>query len=295
MEEFLALRARVEATRGNNRSAVTDLLKHIRTNRMREPQLVLSLWSSLSASHSSLGDEQWTVLEQVCLAALDVQDAATARDCLRELRLKFPESARVRRLVGMEREAAGEFEQAEAVYRDMLEANPANQAALKRQVCCLKSRGDFKGAIQKLNAYLKMFQSDHAAWQELAELYLAISKYEAAAFCYEECLLANPTNHIFHCRLAEIYYTMGPKYLRTARKYFAQSLNLKKNNSRALHGLAACCSAISVAAPDKKVRQDVTSALHEYASEELTNLYSSSPLKDQVEKLLQAQRESVAP
>lgn len=43
-----------------------------------------------------------------------------------------------------------------------------------------------------------MFQSDAAAWQELAELYLAISKYEAAAFCYEECLLTNPTNHIFH-------------------------------------------------------------------------------------------------
>lgn len=133
-DDFQALKARVEASRGNNRSAVTDLLKHIRTNRMREPQLVLSLWGSISTSCSSLGDEQWTILEQVCLAALDMQDSATAVSCLRELRLKFPESARVRRLVGMEREAAGEFEQAEAVYRDMLESNPANQAALKRQV-----------------------------------------------------------------------------------------------------------------------------------------------------------------
>ena len=46
-----------------------------------------------------------------------------------------------------------------------------------------------------------------------------VSKYEAAAFCYEELVLSNPTSHINHCRLGEIYYTLGGKHIAKARKY----------------------------------------------------------------------------
>ena len=33
--------------------------------------------------------------------------------------------------------------------------------------------------------------------------------FQAAAFCYEELVLVSPSDHIVHCRLAEVYYTMG--------------------------------------------------------------------------------------
>ena len=32
---------------------------------------------------------------------------------------------------------------------------------------------------------------------------------KAAAFCYEELVLVTPSDHVVHCRLGEVYYTMG--------------------------------------------------------------------------------------
>ena len=57
--------------------------------------------------------------------------------------------------------------------------------------------------------FLEKFQADASAWQELANIYLSLSKYDLAAFCFEELIIGNPTNHINHCRLGEIYYTLG--------------------------------------------------------------------------------------
>ena len=34
---------------------------------------------------------------------------------------------------------------------------------------------------------------------------------QAAAFCYEELVLVRPSDHVVHCRLGEVYYTMGGK------------------------------------------------------------------------------------
>ena len=55
----------------------------------------------------------------------------------------------------------------------MLEENPANQLVLKRQVCVLKAQNKIPAAIKCLNNYLKQFQADANAWQELADLYLS--------------------------------------------------------------------------------------------------------------------------
>jgi hypothetical protein len=41
-------------------------------------------------------------------------------------------------------------------------------------------------------------------WTELGELYLAQGAYRYAAFCYEELVLLNPMDAIFHSRLADV-------------------------------------------------------------------------------------------
>lgn len=46
--------------------------------------------------------------------------------------------------------------------------------------------------------------SDHEAWMELADLYLAEQDYYKAAFCVEELILFNPHNHLYHQRYAEV-------------------------------------------------------------------------------------------
>lgn len=41
-------------------------------------------------------------------------------------------------------------------------------------------------------------------WLELAETYLSMGAYRYAAFCYEELILLNPMDAIFHSRLADV-------------------------------------------------------------------------------------------
>ncbi|CAN0515498.1 unnamed protein product, partial [Laminaria digitata] len=73
------------------------------------------------------------------------------------------------------------------------------------------------------------------------------------AFCYEELVLVTPSDHVVHCRLGEVYYTMGGKFFRSradnlmrARKHFSQSVDLlKSGNARGLHGLCQTCASLA--------------------------------------------------
>jgi cytochrome c-type biogenesis protein CcmH/NrfG len=47
---------------------------------------------------------------------------------------KFPDSARVGRLLGMQLEQAGKYEGALEVYSELLKKNPANLMIMKRKV-----------------------------------------------------------------------------------------------------------------------------------------------------------------
>lgn len=67
---------------------------------MRRPDLVVSCGCRLLETHS-LGDDKWSLLEQVLVAALDTGDMWLADTCLGNLLARFPDSNRVRRLHGM--------------------------------------------------------------------------------------------------------------------------------------------------------------------------------------------------
>jgi tetratricopeptide (TPR) repeat protein len=66
------------------------------------------------------------------------------------------------------------------------------------------SHKDTPGAIKKLTEYLDKFAADAEGWTELGSLYLKDSRFECAKFCYEELILTNPYNHLFHQRYAEV-------------------------------------------------------------------------------------------
>ena len=286
--------AKAAALRRPYRQEITVLLKAMRQNKIREPRLVVEMGSlALSKFAGGLGDERWVICEQVFVAALDTGNDALANSCLATLMDKFPESSRVKRLVGIQCEAKAQYPAASETYAELLEANPANALAMKRRVAVLKGQGKVKEAVKTLNAFVDQFQSDVTAWQELAGLYLSMSKYDAAAFCFEECILHDPMNHMLHCRLAEVYYTLGD--YPTARKYFAQALEIKKTgNVRSLHGLAACCNAIaesSKLSKEQRGRSEVNEALHSHAASELASLYSKEApaLLPALEKVLEMQ------
>jgi len=181
----------------------------------------------------------------------------------------------VKRLTGMMLEAQGKIKEADEMYRKILEADPANQIAMKRQISIRKSQGDVMTAIKMLNDYLKIFVTDSEAWHELGDLYLSQQMYKNAAFCHEELILSFPQNFHFFIKYGEILYTIGGyDNFKNARKNFAYAFELSpaSSNIRALYGLLM--SAIAVASTSKGKQEQDNQELLEWAYTKLQNIQS---------------------
>jgi len=226
-------------TAGLDRKDVKDLLTKWRDENVRNSQKVRDLWLRFDLDRY-LGDEKWPVLEQVFLAAMDLQDASLVKECITKLDAQFPNSSRVRRLKTMARlEVRERFDEAIKVYDEMIKNDESNAVLYKRKVAILIANKKIPEAIKELVEYLKKFMNDHEGWLELGELYIQEQEYTKAAFCYEELILTNPHNHLYHEKFAEIQYTINSsESLELARTYFAQALKLNPNNNmRALFGI----------------------------------------------------------
>ncbi|CAH8600819.1 unnamed protein product [Schistosoma guineensis] len=223
-----------------------DELRAIRESGLRENEKVIDLWKLSLCDHiDKLGYEKYSILEQVFIAALDMGDDDLACECLDRLLAKFRNSCRVNRLFGMYLESKGNFEDAQNVYAKLIKDDPTNTLARKRMITILIAQQKIPEAINELREYLKVFMSDFEAWNELADLYLSECDYKHAAFCMEEMILSNPSNHLYYQRYAEIKYTEGgTENLELARAYYSQACLLCPNNLRSLYGLLLTCSAL---------------------------------------------------
>ncbi|OQR76581.1 tetratricopeptide repeat protein 35-like [Tropilaelaps mercedesae] len=143
--------------------------------------------------------------------------------CLQRLSQQYPGSHRVRRLKAMQLEAHGRFDDAAKIYDALLAEDETNSSIHKRRIAMLKAQDLIPEAIEKLCEYLKRFQSDHEAWLELCNLYIAENDFVKAAFCMEELIMAQPHNHLYHQRYAELQYLIATvDSVELSRAYFAQ-------------------------------------------------------------------------
>ena len=114
MESFAQLLARAERT--GSSADVIALLRQARTHRVPATHNATVLkWGAhaLSKCRAALGDELWSVYEQTLLAALAAHDDALADACAEALDARFGDSTRVKRLLAMRDEAAGEYADAD--------------------------------------------------------------------------------------------------------------------------------------------------------------------------------------
>jgi ER membrane protein complex subunit 2 len=72
--------------------------------------------------------------EQVYIAALECGDVALVDECSKHLNKKFPDSIRVKRLLGMQYEYNKEYKKALDLYDSLLQKNPSHLLILKRKV-----------------------------------------------------------------------------------------------------------------------------------------------------------------
>ncbi|RZB49542.1 ER membrane protein complex subunit 2-A isoform B [Glycine soja] len=242
---------RLENQVDNGGGGAWEYLCLVRKLKVRRSEKVLkhglSILNDLK-QRSSLGSDEWTLYEQVAVAAMDCQCLDVAKDCTKVLRKRFLESKRVGRLEAMLLEAKGSWELAEKAYTSLLEDNPLDQAIHKRRVAMAKAQGNISVAIDWLNKYLETFMADHEAWRELAEIYVSLQMYKQAAFCYEELILTQPTVPLFHLAYADVLYTLGGlENLQTAKKYYSSTIDLTGGkNTRALFGICLVRSSIQV-------------------------------------------------
>jgi len=227
-----------------NYHANQRVLQLVREEKLQCPGIVLQAVKNLLKYHSkNFENEIWDVYERGFLAALECFELETAEQYYNAIASKFsPQSMRVRKLDALKLEVKGDFQKALDKWKNILQDDPVNSFAWKRQACICRAQGQFEEAIDILNNYLKTFSSDESAWQELAQIYIALEKYELAQFCFEELILLAPFNFLYHTSYAEVLYTVGTKFsVSLARQYFAQSLELcPRNNTRALFGLILC-------------------------------------------------------
>ena len=73
--------------------------------------------------------------EQVYIAALEFGDIDLVDVCSEALNKRFPDSVRVKRLLGMQYEFNKEYKKALDLYNNLLQSNPSNLLVLKRKVC----------------------------------------------------------------------------------------------------------------------------------------------------------------
>jgi len=286
------------------------ILRYIRAHKLRNPDLVIHhgqklLFSGSSILFSPIDDfERLAALEQLCLSALDAHDHTLARKCMSEIR-KFPEvsqdSMRVRRILGSCLESAGDLEQANEIYDELLKQNPANTFALKRKYCILRAQvGMEMEAKTALNKYVDSNQGDIGGWMEMTKLCFEVGDYKGAIFCLEEVILANPLDASLHCRLGEVHITVGGiENLKLARKHLAQSLELcpaDKGNVRALYALISAASTYLEESSGTGRKKDygeedfeVAKELVAYGVEKMNHLYNGTPLNAIISKVIQLQ------
>jgi tetratricopeptide (TPR) repeat protein len=224
---------------------------------------------------SNLGNDEWTLCEQVAIAAMDCQCIDIAKDNINALQKKFPESKRVGRLEAMFLEAKGSWAEAEKAYSSLLEENPFDQIIHKRRAAMAKAQGNLSAAIEWLNKYLEIFMADHDAWRELAEIYVSLQMYKQAIFCYEELILSRPMIPLYHLAYADVLYTMGgSENLHAAKKYYAFTIELTGGkNSRALFGVCLCSAAIAQMTKGRNKEEKESSELESLASIALEKVY----------------------
>ncbi|KAI7878362.1 uncharacterized protein EV154DRAFT_486192 [Mucor mucedo] len=217
--------------------AIEDLQEYRKTNE-RNSERVAILGARLIKDNytQKLGDQVWSFYEQVAIAALDVQDLTLANYCIDNLKERFTEkSLRFRRLLGMRFEAKGQLDEAQEVYDTILQEDDTNMLASKRQIALLKARNKEQEMIDALTKYLDTYYDDHEAWLELCDVYMSKHLYDQAAYCCEEIIILQPSNHICFLKYAEILYTLNLFPL--AFKHYCKVLELCTDNVRALYGL----------------------------------------------------------
>ena len=291
------------------------VLRYIRAHELREPTTVIThglalFGDQLDEAKACDSASRAAALEQICLAAIDINDHDLAERCLDKLKGSpafsdknsaqgslVRDSDRYRRLLGRCLEAANDFDAAIDLYETMLKKNPSNLVALQRKYCVLRAQKESstEAILEALNEYLGQQLSDVSGWYEMAQLRLSLADFKGAAYALEQVVLGSPLDANVHRELAEVYATIGGlENTSCARKHMAQALELEPSNLRAQFGLVSVSQQFldeSNASSTKQKKLDeherlVATELVKYGAAKVLESYKGSKLFAGVKRVM---------
>ncbi|KAJ2922933.1 hypothetical protein H1R20_g14191, partial [Candolleomyces eurysporus] len=170
----------------------------------------------------------WEFLEQLALAAIDLDKLDVADVCLQKLGAKFPGSPRLEVLTGIRMEASEPITTVLEYYNDLLIADPTNAAAWKRRISVLRRARSLDKATEELIQYLDTFYTDPEGWLELADIYVSNRQYTSALQALSHALVLNPQNPFTFVQFAETAYSSGD--LPLALKMFLVAIEMMERD-----------------------------------------------------------------
>ncbi|OII76425.1 hypothetical protein cand_001930 [Cryptosporidium andersoni] len=227
-----------------------DLLRGFNESiKLGQNELVMLFGTTLILKYKSkLNLEIWNIIEGVALASFELANynintpskvLKWQHYCLEELKKKFEHTSRFEKLIAMQLESQGKYQEAMNIYKNILCQDPEDLTIRKRIISIFKA----KGQIQKVNSliqdHLSEYITDSEAWKDAAFIALNEGKdLRRALYCLQEVLLHDPQNVPIINTIAELYIGINDPLL--SRKYFSLALNIDENNIRALWGILSC-------------------------------------------------------
>lgn len=265
------------AKAGRSTNEAIDLLQFMRLQKVHQPEIVLLHGGELlNKCQRKLGDEKWTVMEQVFFAACAAGHDEWRDYCIKRLVKQWPNSHRVERLKGIHQESLGDYNEAKKIYNKILADKPEDTVTRKRLIAMYKQRGKPNEAIEQINSYLETFSTDVEVWHELGELYIEAGSLSRAVYCFEELVLANPRSIYYILTYAELLYSTADYEL--SRKYFCLACYLDGDNLRALWGLLA----VNMILVEKDKTNEKLLQLQTFDNERLRKVYKDVGAHGQV-------------
>jgi len=257
----------MKAKAGTCQGAI-DLLQFMRLHKVHQPELVLLHGGELLSKYPrKLGNELWTVTEQVFLAACTAGHDEWRDYCLHALVHQWPNSHRVERLKGIYQESKQNYAEAKKIYIKITTDKPEDTITRKRLIAMHKQQGHIDKAIEDINKYLETFSTDSEVWHELAELYIEAGSLSRAVYCFEELMLSNPRSLYHILTYAELLYSVGDYEL--SRKYYSLACYLDGGCLRALWGLLA----VNMNLAEKDKQNEKLIQVQSFCNDKLRSLY----------------------
>ncbi|MDA1165597.1 MAG: tetratricopeptide repeat protein [Planctomycetota bacterium] len=136
---------------------------------------------------------------------------------------------------GLKKHRAGMFDEAAAVYREILEAEPENGDAWRLLGTLMHQRGDSRGAINLLSKSLRFDPENADTFTNLGEAWRAIHEYERALDSFRKAIAIRPNSHIALNNIGCVL--LSQERAADAEKVLTKATRLKPDYAEAFNNL----------------------------------------------------------